>query len=229
MITAWHCSSCPSDSTSRWTPCPPEDCRRWLQVRLGCIRLSLSCPFRLHHTFLLLRPARHYPRFRIWHPSSGRQRDLNPPEQRAAQRTLCLFRTRCDSGSTLKIKFVNNEALRLPLIPHRTVGIQCDGSIVAALYDEEQVTLQCNACGAVVGTVNAKFLEALEQAIADSIVIHKFEETDPPDALTSISEECQRGDCESCPGMFHRADTGDETVFCVHSCHRVEPDPGSVV
>jgi hypothetical protein len=35
-----------------------------------------------------LRPARHYPRFWIWHPSSGRQRDFNPPEQRAAQRTL---------------------------------------------------------------------------------------------------------------------------------------------
>ena len=36
-----------------------------------------------------LRPARHYPRFWIWRPSSGRQRDFNPPEQRAAQRTLC--------------------------------------------------------------------------------------------------------------------------------------------
>lgn len=35
------------------------------------------------------RPARHYPRFRIWHPSSGHQRDFNPPELRAAQRTLC--------------------------------------------------------------------------------------------------------------------------------------------
>src|ERR1039458_6344136 len=35
-----------------------------------------------------LRPARHYPRFRIWRPSSGRQRDFNPPEQRAAQHTL---------------------------------------------------------------------------------------------------------------------------------------------
>jgi hypothetical protein len=34
--------------------------------------VTLSCPFRLHHTFLLLRPARYYPRFRIWHPSSGR-------------------------------------------------------------------------------------------------------------------------------------------------------------
>src|SRR6202035_1101049 len=26
-ITARYCSSCPSDSTSRWTPCPPENCR----------------------------------------------------------------------------------------------------------------------------------------------------------------------------------------------------------
>src|SRR5215472_1056583 len=73
---------------SRWTPCPPETCRRWLQVHLGCIRLSLSCPFRLFHTFLLLRPARHYPRFWIWRPSFGRQRDFNPPEQRAAQHAL---------------------------------------------------------------------------------------------------------------------------------------------
>src|ERR1017187_10301968 len=35
-----------------------------------------------------LRPARNYPRFRIWRPSSGRQRDFNPPEQRAAQHTI---------------------------------------------------------------------------------------------------------------------------------------------
>ena len=40
-----------------------------------------------------LRPARHYPRFWIWHPSSGRQRDFNPPEQRAAQRTLWVRKT----------------------------------------------------------------------------------------------------------------------------------------
>ena len=31
-------------------------------------------------------PARHYPRFRMWRPSSKRQRDFNPPEPRAAQR-----------------------------------------------------------------------------------------------------------------------------------------------
>ena len=55
---------------------------------LACFRLSLSCPFRLRHTFHLLRPARHYPRVRIWRSSFERQRDLNPPEQRAAQRAL---------------------------------------------------------------------------------------------------------------------------------------------
>jgi hypothetical protein len=55
---------------------------------LARVRLSLSCPFRLLHTFHLLRPARHYPRVRIWRSSFERQRDFNPPEQRAAQRTL---------------------------------------------------------------------------------------------------------------------------------------------
>jgi hypothetical protein len=63
-ITARYFSSCPSDSTSRWTPCPPQE------------------------NNILLRPARHYPRFWIWHPSSECQRDFNPPEQCAAQRTL---------------------------------------------------------------------------------------------------------------------------------------------
>src|ERR1700730_16318693 len=33
------------------TPCPPGTPERWLQVRLGCLRLSSSCPFRLLHTF----------------------------------------------------------------------------------------------------------------------------------------------------------------------------------
>ena len=46
-----------------------------------------SCPFGV----LLIRtprPARHYPRLWIWRPSSRRQRDLNPPDSCAAQRTL---------------------------------------------------------------------------------------------------------------------------------------------
>jgi hypothetical protein len=78
------------------TPCPPENCGEWLQVHLGCIKLSHSCPFRLLHTFSPLRPARHYPRFWIQRPSSGRRRDFNPPEQCAAQRTLWpLLTSRC--------------------------------------------------------------------------------------------------------------------------------------
>jgi hypothetical protein len=56
---------------------------------LICFQLSLSCPFRLLHTFPSLRPARHYPRFWIRRSSSERRRDLNPHEQRAAQHTLC--------------------------------------------------------------------------------------------------------------------------------------------
>src|SRR5215469_6331794 len=36
----------------------------------------------------LLRPTTHYCRLWIWRPSFERQRDFNPPEQRAAQRTL---------------------------------------------------------------------------------------------------------------------------------------------
>jgi len=65
----------------------------WLQVRLGRVRLSPSCPFRLLHTRLLSRPARNYPRFRIQRSSSERRGDFNPPDSRAAQRTLCPFLT----------------------------------------------------------------------------------------------------------------------------------------
>jgi len=62
-ITTRHFSSNPPDSTSRWTPCPPG---------------TTFPPW----------PARHYPRFWIQRPSSGRRRDFNPSEQYAAQRTL---------------------------------------------------------------------------------------------------------------------------------------------
>ena len=57
-ITARSFSASPSDSTSRWTPCPPRP------PRPG--------------------PARHYPRFWIWRPPSERQWDFNPPEHIAA-------------------------------------------------------------------------------------------------------------------------------------------------
>ena len=77
----------------RWTPCPPENRRGWLQVHLGCIQLSPSCPFRFRHTFLLLRPARLYPRFWIRRSSFERRRDFNPPEPHTAQHTRCMGRT----------------------------------------------------------------------------------------------------------------------------------------
>ena len=88
MTTARYFSAYPSDPASRRTPCPPKLRERWLQVRLGRLRLSPACPFRLLHTFHSLRPARHYPRFWIQRSSSERWRDLNPPDLGAAQRTL---------------------------------------------------------------------------------------------------------------------------------------------
>src|SRR5512142_535689 len=46
-----------------------------------------SCPQRVLHD-CVPQPTRHYPRLWIGHPSSGRPRDLNPPDQNAAQHTL---------------------------------------------------------------------------------------------------------------------------------------------
>ena len=71
---------------------PSEVLPQWLQIRLGCIRLSPSCPFRRLHTFCFLRPARRYSRFWIRHPSFGCLRDFNPPGRRAAQHTLRILR-----------------------------------------------------------------------------------------------------------------------------------------
>src|SRR6516164_11620671 len=51
-ITARYFSSCPSDSTSRWTPCPPGPTSGGFRSALLCFRLSPSCPFRLLHTYL---------------------------------------------------------------------------------------------------------------------------------------------------------------------------------
>src|SRR3954447_19047906 len=79
-ITARYFSAGPSDSASRRTPCPLGPAEWWLQVRLGCIRLSLACPVRLLHTCLSSQPTRSYPRLWIRCSSSEHRRDLNPPE-----------------------------------------------------------------------------------------------------------------------------------------------------
>src|SRR5512142_892109 len=46
-----------------------------------------SCPYRVLHG-CVPQPTRHYPRLWIHRPSFGRSRDLNPPDQNAAQHTL---------------------------------------------------------------------------------------------------------------------------------------------
>src|SRR5208283_116352 len=87
-IAARYFSAGPSDSTSRWTPCPPKYNKRWLQVGLGCIQLSPSCPVRPLHTFRSPASEATNPASWIWRPSFEHQRDFNPPEQRVAQRAL---------------------------------------------------------------------------------------------------------------------------------------------
>jgi hypothetical protein len=66
---------------------PSGDYKWWLQVRLGCIRLSSPCPFRRLHTFHFSGQRGFQPRFWIQCSSSEHRRDFNPPDQRAAQRT----------------------------------------------------------------------------------------------------------------------------------------------
>src|SRR5271157_1040228 len=95
-ITARYFSAGPSDSTSRWTPCPPKYSKQWLQVGLGCVQLSPSCPFGPLHTFRSLRPARlRTPLLGYGAPHLSARGTFNPPEQRAAQRTPPVCR-QCD-------------------------------------------------------------------------------------------------------------------------------------
>ena len=50
-----------------------------------------------------------------------------------------------------------------------------------------------------------------------------FEPGDEPEILTSVSPECQRGNCEDCPGHARLPEAGGELVFCVHECHEAKP------
>src|SRR5215469_14691266 len=38
--------------------------------------------------------------------------------------------------------------------------------------------------------------------------------------LTSISNECSRGDCADCKQVYWLLDHGDRPVFCAHDCHQ---------
>ena len=67
--------------------------RSWLQLCLGRIRLSPSCPFRHLHYLSTLRPVRHYPHLLDIDPWPRAERDFNPPETRAARHALSAPRT----------------------------------------------------------------------------------------------------------------------------------------
>ena len=115
-------------------------------------------------------------------------------------------------------------AIKFPIIPHRIAGAKCGGSIVPEEREadgEKSVTLRCNVCGQIMGIINAGVAEGLVLKLLDKVVIHRFDEPDEEaSVLTSISDECQREECDRCPGMFHREDAGDQPVFCVHVCHK---------
>jgi hypothetical protein len=80
-------------------------------LRPGTSPHALRIPPRDGHPALrssnfALRPASRYSRFWIWCPSSEHQRDFNPPEQCAAQRTICPLLTsdpRSDCLATVSV------------------------------------------------------------------------------------------------------------------------------
>jgi hypothetical protein len=78
-------------------------------------------------------------------------------------------------------EMVPDEPLHFPVVPHRSAGVDCVGCIVPET-DGDEITLKCNECGAVVGTIDVAILKALTQAISDSILVHKFDELDAPEA-----------------------------------------------
>jgi hypothetical protein len=103
-ITARYFSSCPSDSTSRWTPCPPETTRIGSRSALVCVRLSPSCPFRLLHTCLPLSGPRGItPAFRYGAPH---------PSARGTSTPL--------SNALLSAHY---RPSRIPLVVHRLPGV----------------------------------------------------------------------------------------------------------
>src|SRR4051812_40590098 len=65
-----------------------------------CPSFPTSCPCRVRHG-RAPQPTRHYPRLWIHRPSSGRPRDLNPPDQNAAQHTLRVDPPPCHASGLL--------------------------------------------------------------------------------------------------------------------------------
>jgi hypothetical protein len=70
---------------------PSGNYKRWLQVRLGCVQLSPSCPFRLLHTCLSPGPRGITPAFGYGapHPSARGTSTLLNNALLSAQYALC--------------------------------------------------------------------------------------------------------------------------------------------
>ena len=101
----------PRDKAKVENALPSGNCRAVAAGRLGCVRLSSLCPFRLLHTFPSSRPTRNYPRLWIRRSSFERRRDLNPPESRAAQ---AHYRSRPSSTIRRRVKHSAANASRIP-------------------------------------------------------------------------------------------------------------------
>ena len=99
----------------------------WLVLRhfLRKSRVQSEGPFRLFHTALLSRPARHYPRFRIRPSSSERRGDFNPHNSRAAQRTLCPRPTPVRSAAKTTLRPRPPTARVSPDYPHHPSDVPC--------------------------------------------------------------------------------------------------------
>ena len=93
-------------------------------LRPGTSPHALRIPPRDGHPALrssnfALRPASRYSRFWIWGPSSEHQRDFNPPEQCAAQRTLWPLLTSGGSSPHLAMTVALRQTTRIsPGIAH---------------------------------------------------------------------------------------------------------------
>ena len=84
LITTRWFSASPSDPASRRAPCPPEGRRWWLQVSLGCVPLSPSCPCSLSIPSSLLASEALPPPLDI-SPGPRAEWDFNPPDTSCCQ------------------------------------------------------------------------------------------------------------------------------------------------
>jgi hypothetical protein len=107
ITTRWFSAS-PADPASRRAPCPPESCMRWLQVPLGCVRLSPVCPCRVLHTCLSPAGEALPPPLDI-NLGSQVEWDFNPPDTCAARHTLCPLLTSAERSGRIAPPSVLNE------------------------------------------------------------------------------------------------------------------------